>query len=260
MFRLIVLGLKYNLSAHVANLPNLIAATIGMLLNNIIFLIGIWGMLFAGKANNQPFQFYFLSLVAMIMTAWGGINFFFGGWIDLGEIIVNGHFESKLATPRHPLLLVAIHNLHPSALGDFLMGLFGIILLFVLGQTGMAIRTAIGSVISLIGLFALYIFSGSLAFFIPRGNVVATLIREVTISLSSYPVGKVFPSGLGRIILLLTPAAAVSVLPLQWIENFGPADFLYAILAVGVFLLLAIVIFQKGLVRYQSLNLIGAQS
>jgi ABC-type uncharacterized transport system permease subunit len=260
MIQLMYRSLKYNLSAHLANLPNLVAGALGMLINNTLFLTGLWGMLFAGKPENEPLLFYFVALNALVMTAWGGINFFFGGWIDLGELITNGQFESKLSTPRHPLVLVATHFLHPSALGDLFMGLFGIGVLCIWGPPGMGVKTLIACGFSTVALFSLYIFSGSLAFFLPRGNVVALLIREMVVSLSVYPMGKIFPSGLGRIILLLTPAAAVSLLPLEWIETPGWGELGIVTLAVTITLVVALWVYSKGVRRFQAINLVGPQS
>lgn len=231
-----------------------------MFVNNIIFLIGMWGMLFAGKPENEPLLFYYLALNALIMTAWGGINFFFGGWMELGELIVSGGFESKLSTPRHPLLLVSTHATHPSALGDLIMGGLAIGVLLVWGPEGMGLRAAAASVLAFVGLFSLYVFSGSLAFFVPRGNLVATLVREMTVSMSSYPMGKIFPSGMGRLILLMTPAGAVSLLPMDWIELPSGRAFLYAVSGVSVSVMIALFVYGVGVKRFQAMSVIGAQN
>lgn len=260
MLQLFRLSFVYNLKAHISNLPNLIAGTLGMVMNNVIFLIGMWGMLFVGKPEHQSLLYYYLALNTLVMLAWGAINFFFGGWIDLGDLIVNGSFESKLATPRHPLFLVATHSLHPSALGDFLMGIIGIILLFALDLPGMAIRTLVASLIAFIALFSLYIFSGSLAFFFPRGNMISLLIREMTISLSCYPIGKIFPGGLGRLLLLMTPAASISLLPMEWIETSGLKECFYSLLAVLLTLFISLRVYSIGVKRYQTINYIGLQN
>ena len=42
-------------------------------------------------------------------------------------------------------------------------------------------------------------FREALRFFVARGNAVALLVRETTLSLSCYPMGKVFSGGLGRV-------------------------------------------------------------
>ncbi len=260
MFSLLWKAMRYNLSAHASNLPNLSAATIGMLLNNIIFLVGMWGMLFAGKPSNQDLLNYYIALNAMLMTAWGIINFFFGGWIEMGDLIVNGHFESKLATPRHPLLLVGTHCLHPSALGDLLLGLCGIGLLLYLGAEAIAIRTLISSILAVAALYSLYVLSGSLAFFVPRGNAVANLLNNLAVILSSYPVGKIFPIGVGRWFLLMSPVAAISLLPMTWIENGELIDFIIAGASIFMLWIASMIVYRIGVKRFQSLNLIGVQS
>jgi ABC-type uncharacterized transport system permease subunit len=140
------------------------------------------------------------------------------------------------------------------------MGLVGIFVLIAMGPAGMGLRTLIASGLTTVALFSLYIFSGSLAFFISRGNVVALLIREMAVSLSSYPMGKIFPSGMGRIALLITPAAAVSLLPMDWIEGAGNVEFAYASGAVLLTLVGALWVYSIGVKRFQATNLIGAQS
>ncbi len=231
-----------------------------MFINNVIFLIGMWGMLFAGKPENDYLLFYYLALNALIMTAWGGINFFFGGWMELGELIASGGFESKLSTPRHPLFLVSTHSTHPSALGDLVMGCLAIGVLMVWGPEGMGVRAIFASLLAFVGLFALYVFSGSLAFFVPRGNLVATLVREMTVSMSSYPMGKIFPSGLGRVVLLMTPAGAVSLLPMDWIEMPSLRAFAYAVTGVSIAVMISLVVYKVGVKRFQAMSVIGAQN
>jgi ABC-type uncharacterized transport system permease subunit len=259
MIRLLMRSIRYSLESHLANLPNLIAGAGGMLLNNVLFLTGMWGMLFAGKPGTEDLLYYYIALNGLIMVAFGGINFFCGGWMELAELIVSGEFESKLATPRHPLILVSTHRLHPASLGDLIMGVLAIGLLFFLGETGMAVRTTIATVFATLGLFAAFILGGSLAFFIPRGDMASMLVQNVVLSMSNYPLGKVFPTGLGRIAILLTPAAAVSFLPLDWIESAGWTEFAWAVFALALLLATAFGIYNLGVKRFQAINLIGTQ-
>jgi ABC-type uncharacterized transport system permease subunit len=259
MFSFLAKAVRYNMSAHISNLPNLAAATIGMLLNNVIFLLGLWGMLFAGKEQNQELLHYYIALNVLIMTSYGILCFFFGGWIEMGDLIVNGHFESKLATPRHPLLLVGTHALHPSALGDLLLGLAGVGLLIGMGETGMAIRTFFASILAIFAFYSLFVLSGSLAFFIARGNAMAHLVNNLAIILCSYPVGKIFPSGIGRMLVLMSPVAAISLMPMAWIEEGTFIDFAQAAAAIFVLWLVAMGVYRYGVKRYQALNMVGVQ-
>ena len=260
MWNLILKSIRYNLSAHRSNLPNLVAGALGMLLNNFIFLFGMWGMLFAGKNQPEALLVYCVALNTLILLAWGCINFFFGGWIGLGELIVSGQFESKLSTPRHPLLLVSTHQMDPPALGDLAMGLMGLGYLFFSGHEAVALRTMFCTLFSFVGLFSVFVLGGSLAFFVSRGNVLAVLLREIVVSFSCYPMGKIFPSGRGRLLLLLTPAAAVSLLPMDWVERTTWIDFAYCALATVVTFLIAMGVYYTGVKRFQAVSVIGVQN
>jgi ABC-type uncharacterized transport system permease subunit len=259
-FRLFQYFIRANLSAHFANLPNLISGALGMIINNCIFLAGMWGMLFAGKPENESFAIYYVALNALFMLAWGAINFLMGGFQELGELIVSGQFESKLSTPRHPLWLVGFHGLHPSALGDFLMGLFGIGLLFYWGRDGLALRILFGSGLTFFSLFGLFVITGSLAFYVPRGNQLAQLFREMTVSLSVYPLERVFSSGLGRWLLLATPAGFVTLLPMHWVESGSGVDLIVAAGGVVLFDGMALLFYTLGVKKFQTVSLIGTQA
>jgi ABC-type uncharacterized transport system permease subunit len=257
--RLISRSLLFNLDAHRANLPNLIAGATGMFVNNVIFLTGIWAMLFAGKAANARLVPYFVALCSVVMLSWGAVNFFFGGLRALGEYITEGALEPMLATPRDPILLAAISRSSPIALGDLVMGVMGVVAIAVKLGLAMALRCSVAAVISAVGFAALFVFAGAISFFVPRGNHVGALVIETTISLSSYPTGKMF-AGAGRIVLLLTPAAATAILPVDAVESASVLDFALALAAAMIFAGLALAVFRLGVRRYRAVSLIGARS
>ncbi len=256
--RLISRALIYNLDAHRANLPNLIAGAVGMFINNVIFLAGMWGMLFAGKTEHREMVPYFLALYAIVTASWGAVNFFLGGLRELGETISDGALEPMLATPRDPILLAAISRSSPVALGDLLMGLAGMIGIGIWLEPALALRCLMAASISAIGFAALFIAAGSLSFFIARGSNVGQLLIEMTVSLSVYPTGKMF-SGAGRVALLLTPAAATAVLPLDLVESASVKDFCVAWAASIGFLVFAVVLFRAGVKRYRTVSLLGVR-
>ena len=255
---LLTRALAYNMDAHRANPANLIAGTIGMLVNNVIFLVGIWGMLFAGKPVNSQLLPYYIALNAVVMTSWGVVNFLWGGLRSLGEMISEGTLEPMLATPRDPLILAGISRSHPVALGDLIMGVFGMGLIAVEISGPMALRTALATLVSIIGFTGLFVSAGALCFFIPRGNRVGYLFIELVLSLSVYPTGKIF-AGAGRIVLLATPAAVTAILPLEAVEDAGVWQFVQAFAGALGFLALSVVFFRAGLKRYRAVSLIGAQ-
>jgi len=246
------------MDGHRANPVNLFAGALGMVINNVIFLAGLWGMLFAGKPKNAELLFYYIALTAVVMTSWGSVNFFFGGLRSLGDLITDGMLEPMLATPRDPIYLAAISKSHPIALGDLLMGLLGLTAVFFQFSPVMGYKCLFASALSSLAFAGLFIFAGSISFFVSRGNQVGHLLIELTVSMSTYPTGKMF-TGPERILLLLTPAAATAVLPVDAVEKAGTKFFLIALLAAVGFFIFSVLIFRIGLSRYRSVSLIGIQ-
>ena len=83
------------------------------------------------------------------------------------------------------------------------------------------------------------------------------LLLETTLSFSVYPTGKIFPSGTGRILPLLTPAAVTAMLPVDAVEHASMRTFAVAAAASIVFFLVTVRIFRRGLRRYQSVSLVS---
>lgn len=257
--RLIRSALLYNLDAHRANPANLIAGAVGMIVNNVIFLAGLWAMLFAGKPTNDKLLPYYLSLICVVTTSYGLVNFFAGGLRWLGALISDGGLEPLLATPRDPVLLAGLSRSQAVSLGDLAMGTVG--LAFVAMKLGVwvGLECAAATAISALAFAALFIACGSLSFFIPRGNQVGDLVIEMTISLSVYPTSKMF-AGSGRWLLLLTPAALTAILPLEAVEKAGAGTFLLALSMASLFFWLSLLLFRVGVRRYQSVSLTGVSA
>ncbi len=251
-------ALAYNLDAHRANAANLAAGAAGMVINNVIFLAGVWAMFFAGKARNQELVPYFVALQVVVMTSWGAVAFFLGGLRSLPEYVTDGSLEPMLATPRSPVLLAAISRSGAPALGDLLMGLAGVGAIAWKWGGLMALASLVAAAVSAVGFAALFILAGAICFFIPRGNPVGNLLIEVTLSLSVYPSGKIFSTG-GRLALLLTPVAVTSLLPLDIVEKLGIRELALACLVALASLAVSLGLFRWGLRKYRATSLIGAR-
>ncbi|MBX7232040.1 MAG: ABC transporter permease [Bdellovibrionales bacterium] len=257
--RLIQLALKYHWDAHKSNPANLIAGVLGMVVNNIIVLWGLWAMLFDGKPDGQALTIYFLSLNAMITIAWGSICYFIGGVRSLGEYIEEGTLEPMLATPRNPLVLVGISQSITPALGDILQGLCNLVALFFLAPADMVFRCILFTFSSGVAFLGLFILTGSIPFFVRRGNALAQLLLECNLSLSFYPTGKIFTDK-GRFLLFLTPAAVTGVLPMQAIENGHWSTAFIAVVGAMCFFGFSILIFNLGLKKYQTSSYVSARA
>ncbi len=258
-WNLIRLALKYHWDSQKSNPVNLLAGTFGMIINNVIILWGLWAMLFDGKPDAQLLTIYFLSLNAMVTIAWGSICFFFGGVRSIAEYVEEGTLEPMLATPRQPLLLVGISQSITPALGDLIQGACNLVALFFMAPVSLALRCIAFTLVSGVAFLGLFILTGSIAFFVKRGNALANLLLETNLSLSFYPTGKVFTDK-GRILLFLTPAAVTGVLPMSAIENGSWESATISALAAGLFLWFSVQVFSLGLKRYQTASYVSARN
>jgi len=251
-------ALAYNFDQFRAAPANLIAGALGMVINNVLFLSGIWMMLFAGKDENRPIQLYFIALNALVMVSWGFVNFLVGGLRELGSFVEEGTLEPMLATPRHPLWLVAFSRNHVPAFGDLVMGVLLLGLLAALGDPAMASRALAAIAISCVAWAGFFVLVGSLAFFLPRGASVGEFLLNAILSLSSYPTGRMF-EGWGRIVLLSLPVGAISILPLEALMGAGWRSYALAAGGAGILFLAGLGLFRAGARRYRTVSLIGAR-
>ncbi|MBC7430237.1 MAG: ABC-2 family transporter protein [Bacteriovorax sp.] len=258
MISLFFKAMKHNWSAQASNPVNLWAGLTTMIVNNILFLYGMWLMMFAGKPQNQVIFPYYLTLTVLAYIGWGTLNFFLGGLKELGEIIDDGKLEPMLGTPRHPLFLAAISRSSVTALGDLLQGLFTLGFLFWYTGFEWALRAAFASVIVTIAFTAIFIAAGTLAFFMTRGASVGIFIVESTLSFTMYPVTKIL-EGNSRLILYLIPAALTATLPMEWIENANWADFFIMISITAICCVLSVCFFNFGVKNYRASNYISAK-
>lgn len=228
------------------------------MINNVLLLVGLWGMLFAGKPENAPQALYFITLNVVVMTSWGSLCFFVGGLRSLGDIISDGALEPMLATPRHPLVLAAGHQSHVASLGDVLMGLAGLVYIGFWAGPEFALRCLFAILISMLAFTSVFIAAGSVAFFVSRGAALSTLLLEMTLSLSVYPTGRMF-NDWGRIVLLLTPSGVTAIAPMDWVMDATWARLAQAATGVLVLAVFAVWIFNRGVKNYRAVSLIGTK-
>jgi ABC-type uncharacterized transport system permease subunit len=251
-------AIKHNWSAQASNPVNLWSGLVAMVVNNILFLYGMWLMLFDGKAQNQPIFPFYLTLTCLAYTGWGTLNFFVGGLKELGEIIDDGKLEPMLGTPRHSLFLVAISRSSVSAMGDFLQGILTLGFLYWYADYGWALRATFASLIVVIAFASVFIAAGSLAFFMNRGASLSIFIIESTLSFTMYPVTKIL-EGNSRMVLYLIPAALTATLPMNWIENADWSDFFIMIVATILSLVLSILFFNFGVKNYKASSYVSTK-
>ena len=182
----------------------------------------------------------------------------FGNARYIAALIMNGGLDAYLGMPRHALLHACIATSDTSAWGDiiFALGAFVLFLHPDIWHIGLFVLLALQ-----VGLIftAFLVILSSLAFFLGNTEGLAQQLLGALVSFSTYPMN-IF-SGVVRLLLFtVVPAGFVSFVPLQLLHTFtwpllgGMLGFTLLIVAVAVGL------FELGLRRYESGNLLGMQN
>lgn len=251
-----LLSIKYAIVREMLNKTTFITNIIFMLLNNASFIIQ-WVILYSLKDNVGGYTFkQVLLLWGIAAGTYGVAHFFFEKAFNLADIINNGKLDSFLVQPKNILLSVIISDVKTSALGDIL---YSYIMLFIYGVSIQ--NFLLFTLFILLGGFILVSISiilSSLSFWFQKTDIIADTGNSLMTNFATYPDG-IF-KGLTKILLLtIIPVGVANYLPVHIISNFS-LGLTAVVLGVSLlFILIAFLIFYKGLRKYSSSNLMGAR-
>src|SRR6266700_2258566 len=182
----------------------------------------------------------------------------FGNAPKLAALIMNGGLDAYLGMPRNVLLHVCISATDPSAWGDILFAIGAFVLLLhpdLLHFVLFLFLSILGALI----LVAFLVIFGSLAFFMGNTEGLSQQMLGALTMFSTYPMN-IF-NGVVRIFLFtIVPAGFISFVPLQLLQHFSWPLFGGMIGFTLLFVSVAVTIFELGLRRYESGNLLGMQN
>lgn len=251
-----LLTVKYGLMREMLNKSTFIMNVIFMILNNASFIIQ-WVILYSLKANIGGYSFNQVLLLWGIASGTYGIaHFFFKKAFSLSDTINNGKLDSFLVQPKNVLLSAITTDVDSSAVGDII---YGYITLFIYGFS-----------FKLFGLFTLFMICGgliiasfavilaSLSFWFNKSDMIADTANSLITHFATYPDG-IF-KGLAKVMLyVLIPVGIANYIPVKVMSEFNIWLMLLVILVTVVLIFLAFLIFNKGLKRYSSSNLMSAR-
>ncbi|GAC1377978.1 MAG: hypothetical protein NVSMB33_00970 [Ktedonobacteraceae bacterium] len=182
---------------------------------------------------------------------------FFGNAPKIATLIINGGLDAYLGMPRYVLLHVCISASDPTAWGDIIFAV-GAYLLFLHPDP---LHVGLFVLLALMGscIFTSFaIICSSLAFFLGNTEGLTQQLMGILITFSTYPLN-IFSGTVRLLLFTIVPAGFISFVPLQLLHQFtlpllsAMAGFttLIVFVAVGVF--------ELGLRRYESGNLLGMQ-
>lgn len=251
-----ILSIKYSLMREMLNKTTFLMNVIFMILNNASFIIQ-WVILFSLKDNIGGYGLkQVLLLWGLVSLTYGISHFFFESSFKLSDTINTGKLDAFLIQPKNVLISTITSSVSASAIGDII---YGFIMLFIYG---FSIKTFLlytlfaitGSLI--ITSFAIIL--GSLSFWFNKSDLVADTGNHLMIQFSTYPDG-IFKGIVKIILYTIVPVGVCIYLPISVITNFNLYLFILILVFTGVLVSLAFLIFNKGLKRYSSSNLMVAR-
>ena len=254
--RISFLSVKYAIMKEMLNKTAFFMNVIMMILNNATFIIQ-WGILYSLKDNVGGYTFKQVLLIwGMAAGSYGLSRFFFKKAFELSDIINTGKLDSFLVQPKNVLLSVITTDVTPSALGDIV---YGYIMLFIFGFT--IPRFFLYTLFIICGGFitvAISVIFSSLSFWFSKTDIITDTINSLMINFGTYPDG-IFEGLAKGLLYTLIPVGFVVFVPVRTITQFNIYSFLIIILVTIFLVTLAFIIFNKGLKKYSSSNLMSAR-
>lgn len=254
--KVIFLALKYNIMKQMVNKVTFITNIIFMILNNASFIIQ-WIIFFTLKEEIGGYTIKEVILIwGMASCVYGLAHILFYKAFEISDLIINGKLDTFLVQPKNVFLGVITSETSISAIGDLIYGyiclcIYGItikniILFTIFTITGGIIVAAFASII------------GSISFWIVKGDILVDSLTGIMVNLATYP-GTIFKKVVKIILYTVIPVGIANYMPVDTILNFNFANFLYIIMFTIAITVLAFCIFNKGLKKYSSSNLMSSR-
>jgi ABC-2 type transport system permease protein len=253
--RFVLAYVRLNLAAAVEYRAAFLAQALGMMLNDLVFII-FWGLYFARFPSVGGWGVQDVALLwAVAATSIGLSAALLGNCTRIATIIVQGQLDYYLGLPKDALLHVLVSRSGLAGWGDVCFGVLAYVLFgrFDAPTIGLYLLLVLASMLIFV---AFGVLGGSLGFWIGNAEATAFQAQQATINFSLYP-GSVFHGWIRVLLFTLVPAGFISHVPVELLRTFDPwrlASVLgFTVLSVA----LALVVFRVGLRRYESGNLVG---
>jgi ABC-2 type transport system permease protein len=199
-----------------------------------------------------------LTIWAVAAFGYGWALGVFGNCWRYSTLVAEGRLDFYLLLPRPALLHVLISYMQPSAWGD---ALFGVALYVVVVRPTPAefggfllVGLAVGALITAFGTL-----SSAVAFWLGQAEGLANQLNQALLMFGTYPT--TLFTGMVRVILFtVIPGGFIAYVPVRFLREWEP--WLLATLLGAAFLYvgLAVLVFYRGLRRYESGNLLAMRS
>ncbi len=247
---------KLNILSAMEYRASFITQVVGMALNDV-FLIIMW-MVFFNRfpdLNGWHIQDTML-LFAVGMTNFGIYRVIAGNAEEISRNIARGELDYYMTLPKNVLWQVSTSRSNISAIGDFLFGL--ILFVFLIHSWEKFLLFFLLACFSSLMLYNFVIILQSLAFFFGNFEETAERIFSIMLGMSLYPETS-FTGIIKFISFTFIPVFFFNWVPVRLIKFFDWQHLFYMFVVWLITLGLAVLVFNRGLKRYESGNLINVK-
>ena len=249
-FKFLLAVWKANLQSAIEYRAAFLAQVLGMMLNDAFYFV-FWIIFFNQFKEVRGWVLSDMFLVfGITATSFGLTAFFFGNAFHLSNIITGGRLDYYLALPRPVLLHTIASRSIANGIGDLSYGVISFLLSGYFSWQGFA-WFGIGVLLASTVFLSFLIIAHSLTFWLGNAQALAGLLMNAILTFALYPIS-LFDGPAKFILFSLIPAALVGSVPASLVRHLTWQNVLTLILGAIFLLVLAILVFHRGLRRYES--------
>lgn len=255
-FKVTYLSLKYSLMRELLNKASFISSMFFMILNNSC-MVAQWVVLFSLKDEFGGYGFKDIILLwGLAAGTYGVAHAFFSKSFHLSDTIVSGKLDAYIVQPKSILIGAVTSQIVPSAFGDIVFAYIACLIYSI--NIKVILLFTLFSITGGIILVSFAIILNSLSFWFKNTDLIADTGTSAAIFFATYPDG-IFHGLTKWILFTIIPVGIANYIPIRVIINSSLELLLLNILICLIFIILAFVIFYRGLKRYSSGNLMSAR-
>lgn len=252
LLKFLWLAICTNLKLSVALRGAFFITLIVTIIKQLLFLIA-WSFFFGKYKIVQGWTFEHMILgYGILCFAMGFVEAFFYGIKELPQIIENGQLDTFLLQPKSVILNVALSKGDVSALGEVVTG---ILLMTYSGYFAAApMIVLLLMVITTLCMFSLLLYLSCIAFFMRNASDFIKELNLNAIIVATQP-NAAYSGAFKIFTFTLLPVGFLSYFPVEYFRT-GLLHYLFiTLVGTGVFFGVAYVLFNCGLKRYESANM-----
>ncbi len=247
--------LRFNVKSQLEYRTAFISQSVAMFINDC-FWLAYFVMLFDRFPIVRGWHAEDVATLWAVTAAGFGIGHcLFGNSLSLARIITNGELDTWLLYPRALLPHIVLGRMSASSFGDAVFGYVVYLLVVRPDLPHMVLFTALTFSVALLFL-GFSVLTGSVSFYVGNGESLSESWRNALIAFSTYPTD-LFDGKVKLLLFTLIPAAFISGFPVEALQKMSLLHAAYSLGGALAVVAVAVFVFNHGLKRYESGNMVA---